>query len=98
MLESDVKDQVREYMRRCKWFIFNIHQQGIFCHKGISDYIAVKNGRVLFIEVKKPGGKQSAYQLKFEEDIKDHGGEYILVDSLESLQSQIENIKQLELT
>lgn len=98
MLESDVKRKVREYLLRSGWFVFNIHQQGQFCHRGISDYIAVKNGRVLFIEVKKPvGGKQSSYQIKFERDITEHGGEYLLVNSLESLVEQIDKYKQLRI-
>lgn len=98
MLESDVKKNIREYMRKAGWFIFNVHQQGIYCHRGISDYIAVKNGRVLFIEVKKPHQyKQSAYQKQFEKDIKDKGGIYIMVNSLESLIEQVDGLKQLRL-
>ena len=98
MLESDVKRKVREYLMKAGWFIFNIHQQGQFCHRGISDYIAVKSGRVLFMEGKTPvGGKQSKYQIKFEKDIKEHGGEYLLVNSLESLVEQIDGFKQLRI-
>lgn len=85
LIESDVKKDIREYMIKSGWFIFHVHQRGYMVHKGISDYIAVKNGRVIFLECKKPGGEQSPEQIKFEDDITSHGGEYMCVDSVDKL-------------
>jgi len=49
--EGIIKLQVKRYMQWKKWFIFPV-LQGMGAHKGISDFIAVKDGRVLFIETK----------------------------------------------
>lgn len=49
--------------------------------KGISDLIAVKNGRVVFIEVKTPRGRLSEYQEQFAENLRGHGGEYMVMRS-----------------
>jgi len=54
--------------------------------------VAIKDGRVLFIEMKKPGrSKQTENQKIFQANIETMGGEYILVRCLEDL---IEAIKK----
>jgi hypothetical protein len=50
----------------------------------------VKNGKVIFLECKKFGGKQSPDQLKFEDNIVSHGGIYLCCDSVEKLQRQLQ--------
>lgn len=83
--EKDIRKEIKDYLEAMDWFVFPIHQQGYMCYKGISDYIAVKNGTVIFVEVKKPGGKQSEDQVKFEDNIISHKGLYFCVDSLNKL-------------
>jgi len=88
MLEKDIEAQGVDLLQRSGWFVFKIHQQSRgkkYCHRGISDRIAVKNGNVIFIEFKTRTGVQSDDQIAFEKDIKDHGGTYILVRSLDEL-------------
>lgn len=58
---------------------------GPFVIRGIQDAIAIKAGRVLFIEFKSATGIQSDHQKKFECAIKRHGGEYYVISSLECL-------------
>lgn len=82
--ESDVKKLTQDYFQIKGWFIFPI-LQSMGCYKGISDFIAIKGGRVVFIETKKPGGKQSQEQKDFQFLVKAHGGEYFLVDCYEDL-------------
>jgi hypothetical protein len=86
--ENDVKKVVKDYLTIKGWFHFHV-LQGLGAYKGIPDIIAIKGGntfpRVLFIEVKKPMGKQSQYQKDFENNIKSQGGEYVLVRCLEDL-------------
>jgi len=82
--EGIIKLQVKRYMQWKKWFIFPV-LQGIGAHKGISDFIAVKDGRVLFIETKTPKNKQSSDQKEFEQEITSHGGEYFVVRSLDEM-------------
>ena len=87
--EADVRKDIKDYLVAMSWFVFHIHQEGYRVYKGISDYIAVKHGQVIFIEVKKPGGKQSQEQIQFEDNIISHGGLYFCVDSLDKLIRQM---------
>ena len=87
--EADIKLELKRYLQAMGWFVFHVHQHGYRAYKGISDYIAVKHGKVIFVEVKKPRGKQSQEQIQFEDDIISHGGLYFCVDSLDKLIRQM---------
>jgi len=82
--ENDVKKQVKQYLSLKGYFHFHI-LQGLGAYKGIPDIIAIKNNRVLFLEIKRPGGRQSDYQKQFQADIEGHGGEYYVIKSLDEL-------------
>ena len=84
--EAEILKLVKDYLTIKGWFWFRI-QQGIGAYKGISDLIAIKGGRVLFIEVKGQSkkAKQSNDQIEFEKKIVSHGGEYVLVKYLDDL-------------
>ena len=91
--ENEVKHQVKDYLNIMGWFNFHI-LQGMGAYKGIPDRIAVKNGQVLFIEVKKPmGSKHSDFQIKFQENIEKAGGIYILVKCLDDLIKAIDKLE-----
>ena len=63
-----------------RWFVK-------FGKPGMADILAtiVVNGilRVYWIEVKRPGGKQSAAQLEFQAEVYEQGHNYLVVESLE---------------
>ena len=83
--ENEVKLQVKQYLSLMGWFSFPL-TAGMGSYKGSPDRIAVKNGRVLFLEIKKPvGWKHSDPQKQFQKDINEHGGEYYLIKCLEDL-------------
>lgn len=82
--ENDIKRQVKNYLNIKGWFNFHI-LQGIGAFKGIPDRIAIKNGRVILLEIKKPGGKLSEHQQRFKESMERAGGEYYVVRSLEEI-------------
>ena len=84
ILEADIKKLTRDYMQIKGWFIFPI-LQSMGCYDGISDFIAVKAGRVVFIETKSPAGKQRPAQIEFQAMVEAKGGEYFLVDCYEDL-------------
>ena len=86
--ENDVKKQIKQYLTLMEWFYFHI-LQGLGAFIGIPDRIAIKNGRVLFLEIKKPGGKLSPGQIIFRDMILSHGGEYYRIDNLDDLISAI---------
>ena len=82
--ENDIKIQVKQYLDLRGWFNFYI-LQGLGSFNGIPDRIAIKDGRTLYLEIKKPGGTQSPAQIDFERNIKFQKGEYYLIDDLDSL-------------
>lgn len=82
--ENDIKRQCKDYLSAKGYFHFHI-LQGMGSYKGIPDIIAIKDNRVLFLEIKRPTGKQSEYQKAFQQNIEDHGGEYLLVKCVEDL-------------
>ena len=82
--ESAILDQCRAYLRMKGWLVVRM-QQGIGCHKGISDLIAIRNRRVVFAEIKTARGRLSEHQMGFRHDVTEHGGEYVVWRSLEDL-------------
>ena len=88
--EKDIRRVCKDYLSVKGWFVFHL-LQGLGCYPGLTDMVAIKDGRVLFIELKRPGrSKQSDRQKKFQADIERVGGEYCLIKCLEDL---IEAIK-----
>jgi hypothetical protein len=80
--ERDVLRQVRDYLTLKNFFVYRNHQS-LGSHKGLSDLTAIKGGRVIWVEIKKPGGKLSDYQRVFRDNITYCGGTYYVVDSLD---------------
>ena len=83
--ENKVRDEVRGALKKMGWFIFHIHQKGYRCYPGISDYIAIRRGRHVFLEIKTGTGKLSKAQRDFERNIKEQGGEYIVATGIDDL-------------
>jgi Holliday junction resolvase len=86
--ETDIRRQVRDYLRIKGWFVFHILQGGVGVYRGITDLIAVKGGRVIFLELKTRTGRQSDYQKQFQADLEAAGGEYVLCRGVEDLQER----------
>jgi len=86
--ETDIKNQVKDYLSLRGWFHFPL-TAGIGSYKGIPDRLAIKNGKTIYIEVKKPGGKQSEHQVEFQADLERAGGEYVLITCWEDLIKKI---------
>lgn len=72
MKESDILKQVRDYLRWRGFFVIRI-QQGLGSHPGMPDLIAVKEGKMFFLEIKTPKGKLSEHQKKFYYELVSHG-------------------------
>ena len=53
--------------------------------RGVPDIIVVKNGTVIFLEVKRPGEKQSPDQVKFQADCEKENTRYHVVMSLDDV-------------
>ena len=83
--ESDIRKQIQDYLRWNGWTVL-YHLQGLGSMRGMSDLQALKDGRCVFIEVKRPGGKQSEVQKKFQEMVEAAGFEYVLAKSVEDVE------------
>ena len=70
------------YLRAAGWFVIRV-QQGLGAHKGVSDLICVRRGRVVFAEVKTAKGRLSDWQDAFRLTITNEGGEYVVLRCLE---------------
>ncbi len=83
--ETDIRKQLQDYLGWRGWHV-HYNLAGLGSYPGISDLTAIKNGRVVWVEVKKPGtGKQSDKQKQFQVDIEAAGGEYVIARSIEDL-------------
>ena len=90
MQEKDVLKQTRDYLRWNHWLVIRL-QQSLGCHKGLPDLLAVRDGIVLWIEVKTPKGKLSRYQEQFKQDLEGHGGRYLIIRSLADVMRLVSN-------
>lgn len=61
--------------------------------RGIGDIMAIVNGRTVMIEVKAGKDRQSNWQKQTEADVKDSGGVYMLVRTLDEFIEQYNAIK-----
>jgi len=91
--ESDIQATIRDWLRWHGWFCWKVHQSlGSF--KGVSDLIAVKAGRVLFIEVKTSTGRLGVHQQAFRDELTRHGGTYIVARSIEDVERALRELQQ----
>lgn len=82
--ESEIQGAVRKLLEMDGWYVIR-HQQGMGCHKGLSDLSAIKNGITIYVEIKTPRGVQSDYQKDFQADVESHGAKYIICRDAEDI-------------
>ncbi len=82
--EADILAALRKYLRMRGWYVIR-HQQGLGSHKGLADLTAIKDGKTVYLETKKPKGKLSPVQEQFRDCIEGHGGTYAVVASFEDV-------------
>jgi len=99
MLEKEIEKQILDYLTLKGFYAWKNPTIGLFDTKrgkfrkpnnkylisGVSDIIAIKQGKVYFIEVKTDKGRQTPNQKLFESNIDVNGGVYILARSIEDL-------------
>ena len=88
MREVDIQAQIRDYLRWKGWFVVKIHQS-LGSYRGIADLVAVKDGHTVWIEVKTPNGRLSKYQKQFRDDIRAHGGIYLVARSVDDIEKEL---------
>lgn len=82
MNEKEAIKELKKYWKANGWYVIR-NQQNIGSHKGLADFTVIKNGFVIFVEVKGEKGRQSPAQKNFEQDIISNGGYYCICRSIE---------------
>ena len=94
--ESYIRRQIQDYLRWNGWTVL-YHLQGLGSYRGMSDLQALKDGRSVWIEVKRPGGRQSEYQKKFQQMVEAAGFEYVLAKSVEDVEHLGDGKRQMRI-
>ncbi len=82
--EHDVTVAIRQLLRTCGIWHFK-HWAGPMSEKGISDIIGCYNGRMVAIEIKKPGCKATPAQVAFLDAVRAAGGVGFVATSTEDV-------------
>ena len=78
-LEKHVERPAKAYAKERGWWVAKFVSPGL---NGVPDDILIRNGRVLFIEFKRPGGELRPQQVKRIRDMRAHGAEVHVIDKL----------------
>ena len=62
-------------------------------NRGVSDRIVLIDGRTIYTELKRDGGKMSPLQKVFMQKVLDNGGEYALVEGMDGVDQFMKKIK-----
>lgn len=82
--ESQIQSQITTYLtNKSIWFV-KVHQTGL-SRNGVPDLICCHNGRLIAMEVKRPGETQTPLQKFEQEKIRKSGGVCEVVTSLEDV-------------
>lgn len=87
--ETIIRQSLVKELRRAGWFVIYNMQMGFGCHKGLADLTAMRDGKVIFIEVKTETGKQRPEQVQFEKDCTAHGVRYILARGVNDIKDML---------
>ena len=91
LLEKDILRLCIDYLKVNRWMVLNFSRHEDPDIAGVADIYALRKGRGIWIEFKRPKGKQQENQIKFEDGIKGHGGEYIVIKSLDQLMNFLQD-------
>lgn len=89
MLEAQIQNQIRDYLRSDGWLVVKCMAMS---QPGWPDLLAIKDGRHLHIEVKRPGGRVSPLQTARHAEIRKHGAEVFIAYGVEDVNSYIRNL------
>jgi len=88
VLERHVRLKLQTLLKVKGWFVYyNLQTMGSYV--GLSDLTIVKDGVVVWLEIKKPGGKQSPKQIIFQKNIEAAGGNYFVADDWAPLEKYL---------
>jgi len=62
-------------------------------NRGVSDRIVLIDGRTIYTELKRDGGKMTPLQKVFRQKVLDNGGEYALVEGMDGVDAFMKKLK-----
>lgn len=80
--ESKIQTAIRNKLTKQGWIVIKLIQTSF---NGIPDLLCLKDGKAVFIEVKKEGGKASALQLHRHQQLRKAGFECLIIDDEKNL-------------
>ena len=83
--ERDISKQIVEALKYSNWMCIK-NFQAFGSYKGLSDFTIIRDGEVIFLEIKRKTGKQSESQKTLERDLIEHGGRYRIARSLDDIE------------
>jgi hypothetical protein len=86
-LEKEVENPAKAYARRLGWWVRKFKSPG---NRSAPDDVFGKNGRIFFIEFKRPGKKPTPEQLLEHEEMRRHGLTVYVCDNLEEAKQIID--------
>ena len=89
MLEKQVQASMLKYLKSEGYFTFKTIVNNV---AGVPDIYALKNGKSVWIEVKRPGGRRSPVQIYTQEQMEKQGGIIMTVESVEDLDKKLKEI------
>lgn len=80
MLEKNIEKKCNEWAEKQGWWQRKFVSPN---QRGVPDRLYIRNGKVVFVEFKKPGSKPTALQVKTINEMYAHGATVHVVDNLE---------------
>ena len=87
--ETDLKLAVKQYLDLRGVFSYHV-LQGLGAYKGLPDRVMHYKEKVHYLEIKKPKGKLSLYQVSFGVQCKIDNISYVVIKSLDDLIDYLE--------
>ena len=81
MIEKDIEEKICQAARDCGWLVLKLTSPS---RRGAPDRMLIRDGDVVFLEIKTPKGKLSAPQVSCIKELREHGATVGVVDSLEA--------------
>ena len=104
MTEAQIEEMILQYLAYAGWWGIKVPTTGYhdgtgwrkqaskWCINGFPDVLAMKEGKILFFEIKTPVGRQSDAQKAFEKRLHEYGHNYFLVRSVEDVKKVINDL------
>ncbi len=89
--EGEIKDSICAYLRSLSPELWYYRAQGgAYGHPGVPDLVCCLKGRWVGLEVKTPRGRVSGFQESCQEQVREAGGIYEIVRSVDDVRKVLE--------